>query len=193
MSDSPPSRFNADRTDARVLRTRGALRSALLALLEEKPFDRITVREIVARAGAGYATYFRHYPDKSSLLNDLAAAEIEALLSRTMPILNAKDSRAACLALCTYVDQRRALWSALLTGGAAGTMREQFRRQALRLVDDPRASDSWIPADLAAVFGVSAVVEILAWWLQHRDALSPGAVAEVIDRLVFKSLTRSAP
>ena len=55
--------------DARQVRSRHALHQALLALLEEKPFDQITVREISARAGTGYATFFRHYPTKEALLS----------------------------------------------------------------------------------------------------------------------------
>src|SRR5947208_1887220 len=89
--------------DARMQRTRSALCAALLVLLEEKPFEQITVREITRKAVVGYATFFRRYPDKEALLNDLAADEIAELISLTVPILFATDSRAASQALCAYV------------------------------------------------------------------------------------------
>src|SRR5579859_2326210 len=96
--------------DARMLKSRVALLSALLGLLTEKPFEQITVREITKTAAIGYATFFRHYPDKESLLNDLAADQIKALLGLALPILFASNSRAAATALCTYVDEHRKLW-----------------------------------------------------------------------------------
>ena len=62
-------------TDARQVRSRNALTGALLALIEEKPFDQLTIREITGRAGTGYATFFRHYPTKEALLADVASGE----------------------------------------------------------------------------------------------------------------------
>src|SRR5271156_5884875 len=81
--------------DARMVRTRAALRDALLALLEEKPFDEISIRDIAGRSGTGYATFFRHYETKAVLLNDIAEAEIAALIGLCLPVLWAADSRAA--------------------------------------------------------------------------------------------------
>ncbi len=180
-STLPPS----TRRDPRVERSRAALRDALLTLLEDAPFDRITIRQVSARAGAGYATFFRHYPDKHALLNDLAADEIGELLNRALPVVFAADTRTASLALCTYVYERRRLWAALLTGGAAGVMREQFIRQA-RLIAPERAEPrGWLPMDLRVVFGVSGVIEIMVWWLRDQDHLSVDHVAEILDRLVI--------
>jgi AcrR family transcriptional regulator len=177
----------ARRKDARIERTRGELRQALLLLLENHSFDKITIRGICARAGVGYATYFRHYPDKSALLNDLAAAEVAELHTRSLPMLFTEDSRASCITLCSYVDGRRELWLALLTGGAAGTLREEFARQSRQLpatvARGPMVGK--IPVELAVAFGVSSVVEILSWWLTHPDAYSVEGIADVINRLVI--------
>jgi AcrR family transcriptional regulator len=183
--------------DARVERTLKALRGALLRLLKEQSFDQITIRDLCASAGAGYATFFRHYPDKAAVLNDLAAVSISELLERTVPILYAVDTGAACIALCNYIDERRQLWSTLLTGGAAGTLREEFMRQARLLAADgpgaqPGKPGSWLPADLAVVFGVSGVIEILAWWLQHRRAFAIEEIAGIIDRLVIAPILQTA-
>jgi AcrR family transcriptional regulator len=174
-----------------MVRTRAALRDALLALLDIKTFDEISIRDIAARSRTGYATFFRHYETKAALLNDIAAAEIAALIGLCMPILWSADSRAAARTLCAYVDARHSLWSALLTGGAAGTMRTEFIRQTGQIPPAEAKPDSWLPADLRVVYGVSATVEILAWWLSRRDVYSVGQIAEILDRLVITpTLTR---
>ena len=154
-----------------MVRTRAALRRALLALLERKHFDQITVRDIAAEAGIGYATFFRHDESKAELLAEVAKEQIATLMSLAVPLLVAADTRGSCLALCRYVNEHRAIWSALLTGGAAGAMREEFIRQAMQLdrVRCKRAAgcrSSW-----GAIYGVSATVEILAWWLRQRGRL----------------------
>jgi AcrR family transcriptional regulator len=175
--------------DARMVRTRAALRDALLLLLEEKPLDQITIRDITAQSKTGYATFFRHHETKAALLDDLVADQIRDLMQLTLPVLWETDTRAAARALCVYVDERRKLWSALLTGGAAGSMREEFIRQARPRPSNP---DSWLPNDLRVIYGVSATVEILAWWLQQRQDFSVDRVAEILDRLVIApTLTES--
>ena len=76
---SPDKAFEKPR-EKRATRTRPALWNALLQLLEEQSFEQVTIRDVTARAGISYATFFRHYPDKDALLHDVAAREIRKLL-----------------------------------------------------------------------------------------------------------------
>jgi AcrR family transcriptional regulator len=168
----------------RTTRTRAALYGALLALLEEKPLEHITIREITARAEVGYATFFRHYPDKEALLHDLAERQIEALLALTLPILDRIDRRASVQALCDYIWDHRRLWTALLTGGAAGAMRDEFVRQARRNAEAHDRPGAPVPADLRVVFSVTGALEILAWWLRQPRPMTPERMAEILDRMV---------
>lgn len=179
--------------DARRVRSRRALREALLALLEEKPFDQITIREITGKARVGYATFFRHFTTKDDLLNNLAAGQISELLALATPLLDAAGSRDAVRALCTYVDQHRTLWAALLTGGASGTVREEFIRQARRLERAghyPTRVPHRLPGDLPVVFGTGATIDVLAWWLSQETLHSIEDIAKVIDELVITPILR---
>jgi AcrR family transcriptional regulator len=174
--------------DARIVRTRGALHAALLALLEQKPLDQITIREIAAQAGVGYATFFRHHPSKDALLADIAAEQITSLVDRTLPVFDAADTRVTCVALCSYVMANRTLWTALLTGGAAGTMREEFIRVSRGVANDRVDAPGWLPIDLGTIHSSSVIIGILAWWLGQPEPLSVDRVAEIIDRLVISPL-----
>lgn len=175
-------------SDARQVRSRKALTGALLELLEERPFDQLTIREISARAGTGYATFFRHYPTKEALLEDVAAEEIADLLEKAATILFAADSYKAALALCNYVDERRKLWNALLTGGAAGIVREEFIRQARDIASQVTLHGDWLPADLGVLHGVGATIDILSWWLVQDETFTPAQIAEILNRLVIGPL-----
>lgn len=174
-----------------MLRTRQALRRALLALLDRKQLDQITIRDIVAEAGIGYATFFRHHASKEELLDEIAAEQVGNLMALTLPLLDPTDTRVSCLALCKYVNKHRALWSALLTGGAAGALRAEFIRLATASAAAVRTSD-WLPVELGAVYGVTAAIEILAWWLRRpAGEYPPEQVAEFLDRLVVAPATAS--
>lgn len=193
----PPSKTLSQRrnqkpgavVDTRIVRSRESLRNGLLALLERKQFEQITIRDIAAEAQVGYATFFRHHPSKEDLLNQIAAEEIGQLMALTLPLLDTSDTRVSCVALCNYVDQHRALWSTLLAGGAAATMRTEFIRLARQGASKVRSS-GWIPVELGAVYGVAATIEILAWWLhQPPGAYSVIQMAEFVDLLVVAPAT----
>src|ERR1051325_3926640 len=68
-----------NKTDARVRRTRDALGDALVALMQEKPFDTITVQDVLDRANVSRSTFYSHYSDKDDLLMSDAEEFFEAL------------------------------------------------------------------------------------------------------------------
>lgn len=169
-------------TDARILRSRAGLRQALLEMLESKSFEQVTIRDLAAASGVGYTTFFRHYPSKEALLGDVAVREVGQLHEMTLPVYDAQNSAAACLALCTYVDQHRAVWTALLSGAPAYVREEMLRlgREAVAV-----RAQSWLPRDLGVVLGVAVIVELLGWWLQQADPVPAAEVAEILDRVVI--------
>ena len=96
--------------DRRVRRTRDALGDALVALMQEMPFESITVQQILDRAEIGRSTFYSHYLDK----NDLFLSDMEdffdsmsTLLLRLARIRTGSSRSARCLrtspkcALCT--------------------------------------------------------------------------------------------
>jgi AcrR family transcriptional regulator len=176
--------------DARVARTRAALRNALMALLEEKPFAEITIRDITGKANAGYATFFRHYETKNALLHDLASDEVAAMISLSTNDSVVHDTIAITRAICAYVQKRKTVWTALLTGGAAGMLREEFARQG-RQVAVARSSMTWLPIELSVLFTIAGTVEVLAWWLRSGDQYDAEAVAEILNRLVFTNMVHN--
>jgi AcrR family transcriptional regulator len=178
--------------DARQIRSRNALAAALLELLEEHPFDQLTIRAITARAGTGYATFFRHYSDKEALLAAVASEEIAGLLSRTIPLLHDINSLESTRALCAYVAAHRALWAALLTGGAAAIVRNEFITQARALDQSVARPKFWLPADLGVVFGTGATIDLLAWWLAQEEAYEADQIAGILNRLVIDPLVGEA-
>jgi AcrR family transcriptional regulator len=171
--------------DARAIRTRKALRSAMLKLLELKPLEQITILDICEAANVGYTTYFRHHPTKESLLDDVAAAQIAQLVALTLPVAESSDIRAAGMALFAYVDEHRKLWSTLLTGGAERAMRNEFLRISRQVALTRSRPNQWPPADLSTILIVCSTIELLSWWLRQEAPLSIKEVAEIYERVII--------
>lgn len=172
-------------TDLRVVRSREALRDALLTLLEHKSLADITTRDITGTARVGYATFYRHYPSKDALLNDLAADQVTRLVEMTLPIMDNDDSLGACSLLCAYVAEHRSLWKALLLGGAAASIREALLSASRKSAETRARSHSWLPTDLGVVLVASAIVELLTWWLSQQEPLTVAQASKILDRAVL--------
>lgn len=177
--------------DARALRSREALQGALLALLEERQFHEITIRDVTTCAGVSYPTFFRRYGSKEELLEDIAAAEVRRLLGTTYPSLEPDSPEKSLRELCAYVQQHRALWKSLLTTQAAGAMRIEFARISADIGNSQHAGrmNPWLPVSLASRFVASGVFEILAWWLsQEEDYPVRNVVAFLMQLIVEPTL-----
>lgn len=71
--------------DRRITRSKRALRGALIALMEERGFDAITVNDLCERADLNRGTFYNHFNDKEHLLamlEDEVMADIGLLQGR---------------------------------------------------------------------------------------------------------------
>lgn len=187
--------------DRRVRRTRELLRGALLSLVQEKGYERITVQDILDRADIGRSTFYAHYRDKDELLlagfediRSALAAEREAAEQGT-------GARGAflqpLLAVFRHVGQHRHLWEALsrkggseivtriLHGSVADLVREHFRSQFPKAKrDDPNL-------EAAMRFVAGACMELLMWWLQNEDVTySAEEIHSIFRRLATQGVER---
>lgn len=69
-------------TDRRIARTKRALRSALIELMEERGLDGVSVNDLCARADLNRGTFYNHFHDKEDLLTyleDEVIVELESI------------------------------------------------------------------------------------------------------------------
>ncbi|MBI3439910.1 MAG: TetR family transcriptional regulator, partial [Proteobacteria bacterium] len=83
--------------DRRIQKTRQLLHDALASLIREKPYDAISVSDVLERANVGRSTFYMHFRDKDELLASGiraivraggpadGAAPTEGLLSFSLP------------------------------------------------------------------------------------------------------------
>ena len=57
--------------DPRVIRTKNIIIEAFLDLIKHSSFETITVKDITEKATVNRATFYRHFPDKYALLDEI--------------------------------------------------------------------------------------------------------------------------
>jgi len=188
------SRANAS-IDRRSLRTRTALRDALLELIAVRGWDDIAVRDVCERANIGRSTFYLHYPNKDALLQG-GLEDLQAELRRqararpddACPGPEALEGFHFALGLIEHVDGQRKVFRSVIGRRSGYVIQQRFREMVVRLFTDelPAATGSF-PHDAVARWLAGAFVELLSWWIDQHPRLSPKELA-----LLFNELSRSA-
>ena len=171
-------------TDRRVGRTRRRLTQALLELILQRGYDRITVQDILDRADVGRSTFYAHYRDKQDLLlscfDDLRE-EVHRELDAAVPG-SAVDVGTPAAALFTHAYGNRRVYRAMC-GRQGGTVVHAHLhvlvRDALtaRLAPHLIAAGSDTPPEIVAEFAASALLGLLIWWVRQDFPIPPSAMA----------------
>lgn len=176
------------RDDRRVRRTRELLRGALLSLIKEKGYERITVQDIIDRADVGRSTFYAHFRDKE----DLLVYGLEELRGAfEVPADDgAEPTESPTLAVFEHFARYGTVWKAMVGRRGAETFVRHLHRFLSELIGQQlraRAPDgaTEVPVDALVEFAVSTLIGLgIRWWQQGNAAYAPREV----DR-IYRSLT----
>lgn len=174
-------------TDRRVLRTKRTLRDALIALIQERGFDQITVQDVCDRADIGRSTFYTHFADKEELLSggfdDLKAA---------LQAQGTTQGRALgfVAGLIEHADEQRRLFRAVVGKRSSHAVQVRFRQLLIELVEEDLSgvAGPGPVRDGTARYLAGALLELLAWWVDGRSGLSTEALEKLFHRLSAPTL-----
>ena len=179
-----------DRVDRRVQKTKRHLSQALIALIVEKGYERVTVQDILDRADVGRSTFYAHYESKDVLLVDGprnlglalfgegAAADVA---SRHHPM--------AFRALFEHVNESRPLAKAMLGKNAGSVILDAFRAKVADAIRR-HCRHKKLPGRQDLIFryiteaAATAVMSLLSSWSDDDFALPVDAISNRCQRLV---------
>jgi AcrR family transcriptional regulator len=182
------------KTDARVRRTRDALGDALVALMQEKPFDTITVQDVLDRANVSRSTFYSHYSDKDDLLMSDAEEFFEAISTALSRQGDKSDRVFPVQEFFEHLADVQPFFKALVKSGKFQENMELARGHFARgierrLAELPRARA--IPRhELPAIAftQAGALLSLLAWWLDRGMRESPAEMDQLFHRLCWTGL-----
>jgi AcrR family transcriptional regulator len=163
-------------TDRRVRRTRALLHAALVDLVIERGYHRISVQDILDRADVGRSTFYAHFRDKDALLLsafDDVRAGVQADLDSMRPGAAPHDLAQPSRALFTHAYANRTVYRAICGRHTAGTVVQRHLQAMLseiiggHLAPHLAAANATLPADLVSEAYASALVASLMWCVEH--------------------------
>ncbi len=212
MSEKTPSKFENPKIDRRILRTRQALRQALLELTKEKGFDEISVEEITERANLGRATFYLHYKDKEDLLleefREIATNRVQVLSEIPLSIwkseaepLEPGQGRVTIMPLLLVFEhaaQNADLYRLLLRGQNSQRIADQIREiisQSIHEIIQTKLQTEpliplEVPVELLAAYFSGALMSTLNWWLEQETPTPPEELARMFQHLFFPGVRK---
>lgn len=182
------------RPDLRVRRTRRRLGRAMIELTLERGYDAVTIRDLTDRADIGYATFFRHYPDKEALLRDLLEEVLTGLMERLEPVSADDDPAQTGLVVFRHVKANASLYRVLL----ASQRSVDFLGRAMEVgVDSINRSfvarpDGIVPLDVAAQHIIRSFMALIEWWLAHDMPYPPERMGRIFQALIMDPTRQAA-
>jgi AcrR family transcriptional regulator len=166
------------KTDRRVRRTRDLLRRALLSLVQEQGYDRITVQDILDRADVGRSTFYAHYRDKDDLLlsgfEDVRAALAAEREAAEHAAGGTREFLQPLLVVFRHIEAHRQFWRPLARKGGADVVVRILRDYVADLVREhfraqfPTVGKNQVQLEAAVQFVVGAFVGLGIWWLDNE-------------------------
>jgi AcrR family transcriptional regulator len=187
----------AARTDRRVLRTREALRGALLSLMVERGWDGIDVQSLCERANIGRSTFYLHFPNKEELLKGSFGDLRNALRAGVPRTIVAPDQLGFVGGLIEHVHQQQHVFRAMLGRRSGHYVQDRFRELLVDLVEAERpagARRSW-QARAVSNYPGGDLFQLLVWWLGASRPQRPAEIEALFHELSQPLLrrARSAP
>jgi AcrR family transcriptional regulator len=173
-------------SNLRVRRTKFLLREALIALIEERGFEALTIGELTERAMVSRAAFYRNYQDKYDLVEQIFEEAMSALLS-AVGELGQEHPAEAWVKFFEHIAQYERFYRALLGRKGSPWFARKMRASLAGLVKKRGSlphgtnsstrsahtfSDEFVPNLVSAMF-----VEAIIWWLEQERPYSSKEMA----------------
>lgn len=176
-----------ERIDPRILRTRALLRDALIHLMEQQPYEKITIQDITSRATVNRKTFYLHYESKDHLLFAVTDELLGELFGEARDASSFHQSidelqRYIAGRIFTYIIQYKRFFEVMFERRAMFNFVQYMKQYIARFYEERFAAldDEQLPVhkDVIASYISSAYVGVIHWWLREGMPYTPEEMTE---------------
>lgn len=194
---------NTKKTDPRKVRTQALLREALIALMQEKPLEKISVKNLIERAQITRSTFYLHYLDKDDFI-DKTITQVLAEYEKRVQYFDELPYSEAILkrgkVFFEYMSENADFYRAMLGSNGVPAFRIRLQQIGLnyfykRYLPPMQNSANFeynhhLDFAVLANYIVSAKIGCVDYWLNSGMKLSPDFLAQRTSDFVYTLLKR---
>lgn len=165
--------------DLRVKKTITAIHNTFKDMIIEMDFEKITINELSKRAMISRKTFYLHYTDLDSLLNELQNSIISEFIQRIKKYCNIRDITEITREFFLYCENQNALNQRILCSG-------NYRFFYSSIIYNINSNEKYNKQtqNLIAVFLTSANMEIYRQWVKDNRNMPLKEVVKLTSNLI---------
>lgn len=186
-------------TDRRVKKTEALLRGALAALIREKPYGDIAVKEILHRANVGRSAFYTHFGDKDDLLLSCVHEMLRSARPTDGSRASTKPHEAIAwfsLPIFDHIEAHRRSGQATMGVQGRQAVHEHLQHAIAELIENEattalrrsRGMVRHVSPELLVLWIASTFVLVLNWWVESDSPLPAREADHLFRRLIEPSL-----
>ena len=168
--------------------TKKLFASALIELMQIKPYHKITVKEICGQADLNRTTFYLHYNDISELFNEIVL-ELEEGLTRYVPNSDEEQDRVTVLRkYLEYIKDNRVVYRTLMSSDQNGGAKTKILKDILSArKDDLPVFGSQAQNKYIYPFIIDGCVSMILRWIDNGFDMNTEDLAKLIDKLCYSA------
>ncbi len=162
------------KVDRRVKYTKQALKDSLISALQEKPIEKITVKELCEKADVNRGTFYAHYSDQFDLYNSLVKGFLSEAISMTTGLMDPNervhDKIKVATTIFKYIKENSDLAKVLLNGTSVfgydkynDAFNEMIHKVYLDEIKRQVSNDRFV--DMVYQFVAVANITLMKYWV----------------------------
>lgn len=159
--------------------TREAICNALVLLLREEPFDKISITHLVQRAGVSRTAYYSNYSNKQEILYDLVDSLIAEINQKLLPYTDSRNGKAKyprefIHTMLLVFDQQRQIYQTLYAAHFNHIILERLNESMLSQMQHPSEENIY-----RVLFNAGALYNMFSRWIQSHDVLTIDEMTDI--------------
>jgi len=185
--------------ERKTLQTKNDIKEAFTALLEEKNFNAVTVRDITTRANINRGTFYLHYLDKYDLLekceqeifHHLDEKTEEMLPSNMKHFLLSDTPHPFIINIFAYFQKNAPFLKVVLGPNGDPSFEEKLRNLIIKKMfknvsNFTKIENLNMPIEVITQFVSSALIGVIRYWLNTDRKQTPEEIAWMLFQIMSK-------
>jgi len=177
-----------------AIRSRKMIRLAFMELLKEKPFDKITVTDIVKKADINRSTFYAHYPDVFGLIEEIQSEVLdytENVLEKISFENFMENPKPVLKGLVKIVEDNTELYRLLSNTSIAvkqlANMKNILVERTMKTIEIPGVAPNTFEMEFTVRFFMGGVVDLYVQWLNGEIDCTGDELTEELAKMIRRA------
>lgn len=183
--------------DRRVQNTRRLFREALITLLQENRYSTISIEDLADQANLGRTTFYLHYKDKDTLLDECLESVLLKLAEKLSSIPTtywvSKDPWLIQI-LYEFASENEKFFKVILRDPCGFIFIQRLQKIVVDLLSQKAKEDieslntpRSIPLELLSTFYTGGILATIEWWVDNEKSYNEAHLVEMVTQVIEKS------